>query len=279
MWEKIANYKGIIISLILVIVAIVTITLTEKYLAVGTLRIVILDISSAVLVIAVIGIAFDLFLRKEMINLVVERVHLSWAVIQAGLKSIRIGRDYLDLKRRVNESRKAVCFLGITSHTPIISCRDEIRDALAKYRVEVNILVCEEESSGVREREGEESTEGIFSKEILDVVGLLQEIVSEIELGSEGGIYKNKELGKVEIRQYSRLPFCSLYMFDWKECLYVPYLFKIRGANSPVFNFLASKDGNSVFSLLKEHYENLWDDAKGNIAFSWPSQSENSSIS
>ncbi|MBA7494717.1 hypothetical protein ES702_05294 [subsurface metagenome] len=279
MWEKIANYKVIIISLISVIVAIVIVTLAEKYLAVGTLRIVILDISSAVLVIAVIGVIFDLFLRKEMINLVVERAHLSWAVIQTGLKSIRIGRDYLDLKRRVNESRKAVCFLGVTSHTPIISCRNEIRDVLTKYRVEVNILVCEEESSGIKEREGEEGAEGIFSKEILDVVRLLQDIVSEIELGSERGIYKKKEFGKVEIRQYSRLPFCSLYIFDWKECLYIPYLFKIRGANCPVFNFLLSKGGDSVFILLKAHYENLWDDAKGNIAFSWPSQGENSSIS
>lgn len=277
MWDKIANYKGIVISLVLGTVATVTITLAEEYLAVGTLKTVIIDISSAVLAIAVIGLAFDLFLRKEMINLVIEKVHLSWKVTQTGLKSTRISRDYLDLKRRVSESQKAVCILGMTAHTPIISCRDEIREALAKYGVQVNILVCKKESYGIKGREDEEGADGIFSEEILDVINLLKDIVSEIESGSEMGIYKKKEFGKVEIRRYSRLPFCSLYIFDWKECLYIPYLFKIRGANCPVFDFLVSKGGGSIFSLLKTHYEKLWDDANENIAFSWPSKGENAS--
>lgn len=275
MWEKIANYKWIVVSLILGISAMVIIILVEKYLAVSAFKTAIIDISSAVLAIAVIGLAFDLFLRKEMINLIIERVHLSGAVSQAGLEDIRIGRDYLEVKKLVNESQQSICILGITSHAPIIGCRNEIRDALGKREVVVKILICQEESFGVKAREDEKNAAVLQSGEILDSKNILKDITNEIEISSN---YNRKKYGKLEIRQYERVPLCSLYISDWKKCLYIPYLFKIRGANCPVFRFYDVKNGG-IFTLLKTHFQKLWDDANENIAFSWPSQSENTSRS
>ena len=194
MWERIADYKWITASLILGIAAVTIIILLEKYSPVGTFKTVFIDISSAILAIAVIGFAFDLFLRKEMINLVIERAHLSWAGTQTGLDGIRVGRDYLKVKKLVSESQKNVCILGITSHVPIISCKDEIKEALAKRGVEVRILICQEESFNVKAREDEENVAGVISGEIIDSKNILRDITNEIEIGD----YNKKKIGKFQ---------------------------------------------------------------------------------
>jgi hypothetical protein len=113
-------------------------------------------------------------------------------------------------------------------------------------------------------REIEEAATGVMLKEIDDTINLLREIIDEIKESNH-----NEKYGSLAVRSYDSIPLCTLYAFDQKEYYYIPYLYKIRGANSLCFLF---KDGlkKTDFNIkLEQHYGRLWKDSAAKQLLFW----------
>lgn len=174
---------------------------------------------------------------------------------QSGIRLAYNSREFNRILELVPTTRNEILLLGSTIYTTLNLIRTTLIETLVRTNPNVKILLSDSSSQFLLEKEDEENTPGKNQAEVIASLTILQEIAREIEARG----YK----GSFEVRQYNRIAYFSLYIFDQSIALSSLYSFGRRSVELPMMEVEnASRTANSLFKMYEDHFRKLWADSR-----------------
>lgn len=266
---KVLQYKVLVIGLLSLGISVVCLIVIELCLGDTAFRRAPEHILSGIITASCVGLVFDFLTRSELMDVLLEKVGLSYEIVSTGLNGIRRTRKYIDVNKAVKGCTGSLDILAMTGRQPIIEeLQKEIYRLITEEGVVVRILLCRELGC-LKIREGEEHMrEGRLNGEVQDVLHTCKNIIEDVKREKAGPSGKKMRCGKLIVAEYESIPLCSLYIVDKKYAFYSPYLYKVPGAESPTYEFHKSSADEDVFPLLSNCFKALWGSTKPVVE--WP---------
>ncbi|HEY9081192.1 hypothetical protein [Magnetovibrio sp.] len=258
MWFKI-KYKLLaagIFALIFVSAALIMIeTYVSSQVILSYFRTVLVSLIST----TVIAILVDQIIRRDIIDLVFDKIGVGEILKESGLSKLNKKRMNENLEHYISESKGSIFISSMTGKNTIHHHYDEIKSALIRG-VNITLLTPDKNSVFLTKREGEGHSETIYKDEAEFVISTLQSMCSEIEAASQAA------KGSISLLSHHEIPFCFSAIFDDNHIIYAPYLYKTPGGNTASYSFTGS-NGFGFKSILKSMDELTRDST---VTFKWP---------
>jgi hypothetical protein len=190
------------------------------------------------------------FLRTEFPNAISKSLRMREDLDRLGITSVHAGRDDALFSQLLGSSSKEVCLMGISLYHYVSVMRTTLPGVLADKQIQLRVMLAGREAFSVKEKEREEGIPNRIASEIDGVCGMLRQI--ELEARHRG------YTGKIEVRQYTGIPYCSLCIFDGRTVLYNPYLRSTPGNTLPVYEI--SNSESRLLKMYMRHFEKVWED-------------------
>ncbi|AIQ34695.1 hypothetical protein R50345_08770 [Paenibacillus sp. FSL R5-0345] len=143
---------------------------------------------------------------------------------------------------KIKSSHESIEFLGFAmAFLPEFPEFSDLLKKKANEGCKIRILLGDPNSDAVKNRNIEESDEGLISSRIETSIRRLRSIC---------------DLDNVEIRLHQTPLYCSLYRFD-DEMNVTPHLYGLRGSAAPLFCFNKIPDG--LFMSYEKHFQDVWE--------------------
>lgn len=167
-----------------------------------------------------------------------------------GVRSISSRRNDDEFLALLRSSEKEVCILAVTFWDYARLIRGTLPDRLVASGANVRMLIFDRDCEFLTEKNREDELDGRIHRDLGDVTTLMGQMLTDAKRRGYSGSF--------EVRQYSGMTYCSLYIFDNHRIWYNPYLRTAPGKNVPVYQIDQTFDG--IYPMLAGHFEAVWND-------------------
>lgn len=202
-----------------------------------------------------IEMLLELATREAFINLLDERLKLQEDVHELGIERIyREGQGGLEEIKELLKTAARLDFLALSGGTAIPALEENFRAALERG-CHIRVLLCEEDSSFVHDREEQEGS------------GRQGQIRHEIDRSLRGVLHKitmdQGRRGCLEVKThpyaiYSNLVVASGHHGEPFRLLHVPYMIPTAARFAPMFVYGAHQSSCETMTRYLEGFEALW---------------------
>lgn len=185
-----------------------------------------------------------------------------------GIKALFPSREFNQIIDYTKNSSEEIWLMGTTVYTTLNLIREPLISVLIRNNINFRVLLSQQDSPFLREKEDEEGIPGKNQSEVIATLAILKEILREINARG----YK----GNFEVRQYQRIAYYSLNFFDRKRILCSLYSFGRRSVELPMIEVESGSVANAglLFRLYEEHFQRLWNDNRTTITLTNNSTSQ-----
>lgn len=180
-----------------------------------------------------------------------------------GIRTLYPTRDFSRVASLVTSVSGQIWLLGSTAYMTLNLIRVPLVDTLVKTNCDLRVLLSARDSQFLKEKEDEERIPGKSQAEVDASLGILKEIIEEVK--------PRGYTGTIEVRQYRRIAYYSLYLFDRRVAVCSLYSFGRRSVELPMLEVDSVSGGvaGTLFRVYDEHYRHLWDDNRTVVALNY----------
>jgi hypothetical protein len=196
---------------------------------------------------------------REARDLLTDLIKEGDSIRQLGIRALHPTREFSCVLELTSSVSGEIWLLGSTIYTTLNLIRGPLIETLVATNCNLRVLLSAPDSPFLKEKEDEERIPGKNQAEVVASLAILQEIIEEVK--SRG--YK----GLIEVRQYQRIAYFSLYIFDRRVALCSFYSFGRRSVELPMLEVESISEGaaGTLFRMYDEHYRQLWSDHRTTV--------------
>lgn len=237
--------KNIIIALVLTVIGLICLTRDNNYCQ---------SVGSILLISGIYSIIESYYLKKSMIEMVIEKVNLDKSIDQTGLIEVGCNLGNIPYQDYFKDANSTIDLLHVYARTWTNTNYDFIKDVVLNKRCKLRITLLNPNSPFAAALESHYGyQEGELKKYIQEVTLQWKKLATTVEekhkyfadrayRKSHKTSYKTKEFGSVELYYYNGQPTNSLYRIDNKiimvntktskdRSVHIPYLIYAKNDN------------------------------------------------
>lgn len=243
--ERIWKYKSTVFSLVAIILSLFVVYLNSKYWNNNSL---VENISFTVMISFSIGIVSELFLKRDMINCILEKMNLKKNIDDTGLEYIACSFNDIDFVKYIKEARENIDIVHMYGLTWLNSNFQYINKYAIKNGCKVRAVVLDPESKMVDtlvESYRKEENYNTIEKNRNQIVDKLNEAIKIIKDSA------------VEL-YYHKGPFYNaIYRIDDRVIIVQKEMTSEKNNEMPVFVFKKTNNKNCVYKKYIEEIEKI----------------------
>lgn len=245
MWEKVWKYKIIMLSLVAIILSLFVVYLNSKYL---NDNILVENIAFTVMISFSTGIVSELFLKRDMINCILEKMKLKQNLDDTGLEYISCSFNDIDFHKYIKEARDNIDIIHMYGLTWLNSNFQYVKKYAIENGCKVRVVLLDPESKMIEsiiESYSKEDNDGTKAIEQNKIKDKLQEAIKMIE-NSRAELYFHKG------------PFYNaIYRIDNRVIIVQKEMTSEKDIEMPVFVFKKKDGKNCVFEKYIREIEEI----------------------
>jgi len=262
---KIFGQKNVIVALAVGVIGLVCLAVPHPYVQ---------SLGSIFLISGIYSIIESYYLRKSMIDMVIEKVQLDSSIDETGL--VKVGANLADIPYQsyFKEASSHIDILHVYARTWTNTNYDFIKDAVLNTRCRLRVILINPESLFVPALEKHYGySAGDLKKYIEEVTQQWKQLAKEVEekrkfctdktyRRNHRKSYKNRICGNVELYYFNGQPTNSLYRIDDKMITVGTKTSKDRSVHIPYMIYTNNDNSNNMYKMYLAELEKIVKEAE-----------------